>query len=221
MGKLARINALRKEMGLPVDDGNYQRSPKKLSVHGGALPSPGSGDQRRIVLFIPRADVESMNIGPTLKILESLSVSADAVRGYCGRLIITFDGYDNDQREVWEIPEIRSYFAKLTEAWPYWLWFMNKAPAHSQIPLLTFLLLDGRGFGHGPDKWYAFSQPDDVLDMIKNHGNRMLELLHGFEIPREAGVDVLSGVARQMQLMDQHVQSLLAGPTDGEKAIFH
>ncbi|MBN6741374.1 hypothetical protein JKG47_12655 [Acidithiobacillus sp. MC6.1] len=207
MGKLARINARRKEMGLPVENGNYHRHQ--------------SVKLRKFFISVPRADVESLDICPTLKVLEYLSTSADAVREYCGWLIIAFDGYDNDQREVWEIPEIRSYFAKLTEAWPYWLWFMNKAPVYSQIPLLTFLLLDGRVFGHEPDKWYAFAQPDDVLDLLKNHGNRILELLHGFEIPREAGVDVLSGVARRMQLMDQHAQSLLAGPTDGEKAILH
>ncbi len=31
----------------------------------------------------------------------------------CGKMMITFDGYDNDTREIYEIEEIRKYISKL------------------------------------------------------------------------------------------------------------
>ncbi|MBU2771593.1 hypothetical protein [Acidithiobacillus caldus] len=229
MGKLARINARRKAMGLPVDNGNYRRNGNDsvFVVKRDGFEAMDEEQKRHllvggnIVYITDRAEVDSMNIGPTLKFLEHLSASTDAVRAYCGRLNILFNGCDTDPREVWEIPEVRKYFAKLTEAWPYWLWFMNKSPVYSQIPLLTFLLLDGQTLRRGANRWYVFSQPDDVLDLLKNHGHSILELLHGFDIPFEAGIDVLSAAARQIQSIDRRVQSLLAGQADWEKAIFH
>lgn len=33
--------------------------------------------------------------------------------------------YDEDPREIYEIPEVRAFYAKLWEAWPYWFYFCN------------------------------------------------------------------------------------------------
>ncbi len=33
--------------------------------------------------------------------------------------------YDEDPREIFEIPEVRVFYAKLWESWPYWFFFCN------------------------------------------------------------------------------------------------
>ena len=35
------------------------------------------------------------------------------------------DGYDDDTREIYAIPEVRRFYQQLWERWPYWLYFCN------------------------------------------------------------------------------------------------
>ncbi len=44
---------------------------------------------------------------------ENLRILRSDIKNSCGKLIILFDGYDYDEREVYEIPEIREYVKKL------------------------------------------------------------------------------------------------------------
>jgi hypothetical protein len=40
-----------------------------------------------------------------------------------GSLSFFVDGYNNDQRELYEIEEVRTFYSRLFDAWPYWLYF--------------------------------------------------------------------------------------------------
>lgn len=40
-------------------------------------------------------------------------------------MVFLIQGYDNDPREVYAIPEIRQFYKKFREAWPYWFYFCN------------------------------------------------------------------------------------------------
>ena len=45
--------------------------------------------------------------------------------GMMDSLALTISGYDDDIREVYAIPEIRTFYRQLWERWPYWLYFCN------------------------------------------------------------------------------------------------
>jgi hypothetical protein len=38
---------------------------------------------------------------------------------------LMIDGYNHDPREIYAIPEVRSFYKQLWEVWPYWLYFCN------------------------------------------------------------------------------------------------
>ena len=38
-----------------------------------------------------------------------------------GGLIFAVDGYDDDAREIYTIPEVRRFYGAFHRAWPYWL----------------------------------------------------------------------------------------------------
>jgi hypothetical protein len=86
--------------------------------------SPAKDD--RVVLLIDRENVETNHVTPLLEQLRALSSTREAALQWEGTLTFAFDGWDDDPRETAQIPEIRAYFAKLTEAWPYWLHFGEK-----------------------------------------------------------------------------------------------
>src|SRR4051812_37820153 len=40
-------------------------------------------------------------------------------------MLFYVQGYDDDEREIHAIPEVRNFYRAFHEAWPYWLYFCN------------------------------------------------------------------------------------------------
>lgn len=97
-----------------------------------------------IVLSLLREDIEVGNINRAYGVLAELSADADRALLYRGSLVIMFQGYDRDKREIYAIPEVREFFNNLANAWPYWGWFMEPEPGMPFVSLLMSLLTPGQ-----------------------------------------------------------------------------
>jgi len=64
-----------------------------------------------LLVVVSKQDVLAANTEPTLQVLSQLLVSAETVRRYRERVDIAFHGYETDHRELFEIPEVRSFVA--------------------------------------------------------------------------------------------------------------
>jgi hypothetical protein len=95
-----------------------------------------------LIIAITRESVMTGDIAPMLEKLNPLSSTREAALKWEGTLTFVFEGWDDDPRETAEIPEIRTYFAALTEAWPHWLHFGEKVG--DTIPHVLRLLCRGR-----------------------------------------------------------------------------
>jgi hypothetical protein len=91
-----------------------------------------------VVLALTRQEVESGHFASALERLHVLAGSRESAMRYQESLIFIVEGYDDDPRELQEIPEVREFFSKLTGHWPHWLWFLNRQLG--SIPLLMSLL---------------------------------------------------------------------------------
>ena len=87
---------------------------------------------------VSRDDVESNDISSTLDALSSLLVDDATVRKFQERVNISFDGFDHDPLEVYEIPEIRRFCAELDKSFPYWLYFLSTED--SSLKMMAFCL---------------------------------------------------------------------------------
>jgi len=79
------------------------------------------------VLQVMKPSVMECDPSHLLNLLKELSTTREQVLSYEGCITLVFDGWDDDPRETAEIPEIRAYFAKLTQRFPYWLHYVEKA----------------------------------------------------------------------------------------------
>ena len=68
--------------------------------------------------------------------------SGAALRKQMGSLMVTFYGFDDDQRELHCIPEVRRFVQELNKVWPYWLYFLCPAGDVSSLPLLAACCLE-------------------------------------------------------------------------------
>jgi hypothetical protein len=95
-----------------------------------------SNEHDLILCEISRHDIELFDFENILTVLNKLK---EEPANYVGKFAFIVSGYDNDKREIYEIPEIRSYFAFLDRTFPYWLFFFNLNLPTNQSPLMLLI----------------------------------------------------------------------------------
>jgi hypothetical protein len=137
------------------------------------LPAEG---EELVVLEIQRHEIESGNMARVLDSLHVMTDTVENVRRYRERLIFTVNGYEDDPRELPEIPEVRAYIKALVQAWPHWIWFQVRGMG--AVALLFSLLCEvkvirGKNGDYGTE-FLSLSEVKRVaLDLFKR-GNVML-----------------------------------------------
>lgn len=91
-----------------------------------------------IVFEVSKREIDTQNIASSLERLLVMTDSRTNVLRYRESVVFLVSGYDEDSRELVEIPEVRSFFRKLTAEWPHWFWFL--ARSFGSISLLMSLL---------------------------------------------------------------------------------
>jgi hypothetical protein len=79
-----------------------------------------------VILVVSRQEVEAREISGLLDLLKTCIASTDSMRMYFEKLDISFHGYEDDTRELHDIPEVREYVQLLDDKFPYWLFFLSK-----------------------------------------------------------------------------------------------
>jgi len=72
-----------------------------------------------------------------LSVLSKLLDPGAALR-FCERVDICVHGYDEDARELNELPEVRDFIYKLDDKFPYWCYFLSKLAAGLMFILSYF-----------------------------------------------------------------------------------
>lgn len=63
-----------------------------------------------------------------------------------GKIFFEIEGYNEDQRELWEIPEVRAYFKKLDEVAPFFLYFLANEILGRTVRLYLKMFIDPNFF---------------------------------------------------------------------------
>lgn len=137
-----------------------------------------------VILSIRRRDVETRSLASALERLHVLTDSRENVLRYRECVVFQVEGYDDDPRELSEIPEVRAYFRQLTDEWPHWIWFLHRRLG--AIPLL-FALLCKITVLRGPDteRQTAFESTEEMRDVMLELLQRGIPLFDTYEIPSQ------------------------------------
>ena len=88
-------------------------------------------DYAMLVVF--RSDIEDGDIGSTLESLEKLKTAIRNIELH-GKADLAIQGYDEDTRELFEVPEVCDHLRLLTREFPYFFYFANlETPALTAI----------------------------------------------------------------------------------------
>lgn len=86
------------------------------------------------ILSVSRNEIEARAVGRMDTLMRELSEPRLA-RFFRQRLWISVDGYDDDDRELLEVPEVRDWFQLFDACWPYCFFFMDPSQRSNLILL--------------------------------------------------------------------------------------
>lgn len=106
--------------------------------------------------------------------------------GMMNGLATFVQGYDFDIREVYAIPEVRSFYRNLVSAWPYWLYFSNLEIDGLKIVVLCCLeSLQSVAVRGNPHIQVTFD-PSELLGFLERHFGPMNEMCERAGLPESA-----------------------------------
>ena len=105
------------------------------------------GIQEPVVLLVSRREVEHADLASVLSRLKVFLATREDAWRYRGQMTLVVDGYNNDPRELVDIPEVRTILRRLEAEWPYWAFFFNQVD--DSIKLLLSCVAGRRFLGNG------------------------------------------------------------------------
>jgi hypothetical protein len=100
---------------------------------------------------IPHGNVQACDTTTVLNALNSFLETRERVVWGRGRITLIFEGFDDDPRDVRNIPEIRRYIEKLDEQFPYWFYFADLDAHTLNVLALCLCPVIKVGNGSTPD----------------------------------------------------------------------
>jgi hypothetical protein len=150
-----------------------------------------------MILQIAQVSVLTCDCAPAIVWLDTLLANRERVLGHVGGVSLVFDGYDEDQRELYEIAQVRDYARSLARRWPYWTVFAERS---STFPLLTSLACDGGVIANSSgQRGFALSNPTQVGAFLSAQFDGQNALFARLGIAQEINARVSAEVLRMVE----------------------
>jgi len=141
-----------------------------------------------VILMFSRQQVESCDVEEPLGLLRRLSADRHTAIEYSGRISLVFDGYNDDPRELFEVPEVRAYIKQLDQEWPYWFFFLSQAD--ESIKLLESCLCNTIEVVPG----VTSVDIDQLERSLSCHFGAMNRLCAVLSVPEEISHEIAEGI---------------------------
>lgn len=116
------------------------------------------------VFNITRREVEALDLSRFLTTHAQWPLlEGEALRNRMNSLIIEIDGYASDAREIYNIPEVRTYLKLLHNEWPWWSYFMHTGGNYLAVMYLCLLDKIGPVTASGPNKQASRYDPEELF----------------------------------------------------------
>ena len=88
-------------------------------------PPDNSQQSDYTILQIPQEAIQNCNTSEYVALLHGATGSLKSFETAFQRYVFLISGYDDDPRELYQIPEVVSFIKDLNSKLPFWLYFVN------------------------------------------------------------------------------------------------
>ncbi|GFP77723.1 chlororespiratory reduction 6 domain-containing protein [Clostridium fungisolvens] len=82
-----------------------------------------SDDRKLHLMILNKSYIEALDLQEIDKMLNVFK--RHGIKKYRNNIVFQIDGYNDDPREIFEIPEIKAFFKKVFDKYPYMLYFLS------------------------------------------------------------------------------------------------
>jgi len=126
-----------------------------------------------VMLNVSKEEVMKLDTSGFKTLLDRLTINDEMIAKSEGKLSFLIDGYNDDTREIYEIPEIRNWIRKVFHEFKYWGYFLNMSEDIANLAglrLLVACLIDVKIVGENQDNTVKHVQYDieQAIELMVN-----------------------------------------------------
>ena len=143
------------------------------------IPSDIAQQSDHIVLQISQRNIQDCDTSEYVTLLHggatgSLQSFEEAFQKY----VLLISGYDDDHRELYQIPEVVSFIKDLNSKLPFWLYFVNTSDKKF-FSWMIACLCQAMSLDQDEDTIYADFNADAYNDLIEYQFSNIVKLMSG------------------------------------------
>ena len=142
------------------------------------IPPDISQQSDYIVLQISQEAIQNCDTSEYVTLLNGITDSLQSFEAAFQRYVLSVSGYDNDQRELYQIPEVVSFIKDLNSKLPFWLYFVNTSDKKF-FSWMIACLCQAMSLDQDEETIYADFNADVYNDLIEYQFNNIVKLMSG------------------------------------------
>ena len=154
-------------------------------------------DSDYIVLQIPQEAIHNCNTSEYVTLLHGATVSLQSFELAFQKYVLLISGYDEDQRELYQIPEVVSFIKDLNSKLPFWLYFVNTADKRF-FSWMIACLCQAMSLDQDEETIYADFNADAYNDLIEYQFSNIVKLMSGLGMGESIQEKVLKALSANL-----------------------
>ena len=150
-----------------------------------------------IVLQISQSDIKDCNTSEYVTLLHGATDSLQSFEVAFQRYVFLISGYDDDPRELYQIPEVVSFIKDLNSKLPFWLYFINTSDKKF-FSWMIACLCQAMSLDQDEETIYADFNADAYNDLIEYQFRNIVKLMSGLEMGESIQEKVLKELSTNL-----------------------
>ena len=131
-----------------------------------------------IVLQISQEAIQNCDTSEYVTLLHGITDSLQSFEAAFQRYVFLISGYDNDQRELYQIPEVVRFKKGLNSKLPFWLYFINTSDKKF-FSWMIACLCRAMSLDQDEETIYADFNADAYNELIETQFSNIVKLMSG------------------------------------------
>ena len=142
------------------------------------IPPDIAPQSDHIVLQISQENIKDCNTSEYVTLLHGATGTIQSFEVAFQRYVFLISGYDDDPRELYQIPEVVSFIKDLNSKLPFWLYFINTSDKKF-FSWMIACLCQAMSLDQDEETIYADFDADAYNDLIEYQFSNTLKLMTG------------------------------------------
>ena len=161
------------------------------------IPSEIAQQSDYIVLQISQSDIKDCNTSEYVTLLHGATDSLQSFEEAFQKYVLLISGYDDDHRELYQIPEVVSFIKDLNSKLPFWLYFVNTGDKRF-FSWMIACLCRAMSLEQDDETIYADFNADAYNDLIEYQFSNIVKLMSGLGMGKSIQEKVLKELSTNL-----------------------